>query len=142
MLIAGVLATAVVATASFRSASAKEEAARLASLIDHAEVMASTLGSPLGLEVAADHYQFLRWSGTWDLIESGELSGRYSLPTGIAVEALADAASGSAAPRILRFPPAGYPPPFDLRVSGAGDEWHVKGNLVGRVVVETRAVVQ
>ena len=138
LLIAGIIATSALSTVSFRQPSSKDEAERLAALIEHAAVMATTLGSPVGLEVAANHYEFLRWSGTWNAIESGHLAGRYPLPADILIEAEADPGSGQPAPRVLRFPPTGYPPAFGIRVTGAGHAWLVKGDLAGRVSVESR----
>lgn len=135
ILIAGILAGTTLSSVSLRQASSRDEAERLARLIEHAELMAAALGSPIGLELAADQYQFLRWSGTWTPVESGDLSGRRQLPYGIAAESLPDPAAGVAAPRILRFPPTGYPPAFGIRVSGAGHAWHIEGNAAGRIAV-------
>jgi type II secretion system protein H len=137
LLIAGILSTTVLSTLSFRQASSKEEAERLARLIEHAEVMATSLGSPIGLDLVAGQYEFLRWTGTWSEMEPRQMFGRYQLPDGIAMESLADPDTRQAAPRILRFPPTGYPPAFGIRVIGAGHAWLVKGNLAGRVVVES-----
>ena len=136
LLIAGILASTVLTTLSFRQASSQDEAERLAQLIEHAQIMATSLGSPIGLEVSASRYEFLRWSGTWSPMESGHLSGRYQLPANISMEAQADPVSGHAAPRLIRFPSAGYPPAFGIRVIGAGHAWLVRGNLAGRVAVE------
>ena len=141
VLIAGILVSAVTPSLSFRRASAQDEAERLARLVEHAEVMAASLGSPIGLEIGAGQYEFLRWSGTWSPIESGYLSGRYQLPAGIAMDAQADPASGHAAPRVIRFPPAGYPAAFAIRVTGTGQSWRVSGNLAGRVLVENKDAV-
>ncbi len=138
LLIAGILTSVVVPSLSFRRASAQDEAERLARLLEHAEVMATSLGSPLGLEIGEGQYEFLRWSGIWNPIESGYLSGRHQLAAGMAMEAQADPVSGHAAPRIIRFPPAGYPAAFAIRVSGAGHAWLVSGDLAGRVRVENK----
>lgn len=138
LLIAGILAGITLPNLSFRQASSKDEAERLASVIEHAQVMAASLGSPLGLEIGAGQYEFLRWSGTWSPLESGDLLGRYRLPADILMESQADPDSGLAAPRIIRFPPAGYPSAFAIRVTGAGHAWLVRGNLAGRVFVENR----
>jgi type II secretion system protein H len=138
LLIAGIFVGTVMPTLSFRQASSKDEAERVARLIEHAQVMARSLGSPIGLEVAAGQYEFLRWTGTWSAMESGYLSGRYQLPADIVMEPQADPDSGQAAPRIIRFPPTGYPPAFGIRVIGSGHAWLVRGNLAGRVAVENK----
>jgi type II secretion system protein H len=142
LLIAGILSVAVLPTLSFRKASAKDEAERLASLIEHAEVMATSLGTPLGLDISAGQYEFLRWTGTWSAMEPGNLFGRHQLAEGIAMEPQADPRSGQAAPRIIRFPPTGYPSTFRISVTGSGTAWLVSGNLAGRVLVENRDTVK
>ena len=139
LLIAGILATAVLSTLSFRQASSKDEAERLAKLIEHAQVMATSLGSPIGLDLsAAGQYEFLRWMGTWSAMDSEHLFARHQLPEGISMEVQADPDTGQAAPRIIRFPPTGYPPAFGIRVSGSGHAWLVRGNLAGRLFVENK----
>jgi hypothetical protein len=100
--------------------------------------MATSLGTPLGLEISAGQYEFLRWTGTWSAMEPGQLFGRHPLADGIAMEALADPRSGQAAPHILRFPPTGYPATFRVRVTGSDNGWLVSGDLAGRVRVEDR----
>lgn len=139
LLIAGILSTTVLSTLSFRQASSKDEAERIAKLIEHAQVMAASFGSPVGLSLSDGHYEFLRWTGTWTPMEPKQkMFDRYQLPDGISIELQADPDSRQAAPRIIRFPPAGYPPAFGIRVSGAGHEWLVRGNLAGRVSVENK----
>lgn len=138
LLIAGILASVTLPTLSFRHVSSKDEAERLARLIEHAQVMATSLGSPIGLEISASQYEFLRWSGVWSSMDPGNLLGRHRLPADIVIESQPDPDSGHAAPRIIRFPPAGYPPAFGIRVMGAGHAWLVSGNLAGRVLVENK----
>lgn len=138
LLIAGIIASATLPTLSFRQASSRDEAERLARLIEHAEVMATSLGSPIGLEVSAGQYEFLRWTGTWSPMEAEPLLGRYQLPADMSMEPQADPDTGQAAPRVIRFPPAGYPSAFGIRVAGGGHAWLVKGNLAGRVAVENK----
>lgn len=138
LLIVGIVAGATLPTVSFGQVSARDEAQRLATLIEHAQVMASTLGTPIGLEIAPDHYEFLRGPGNSSPTESGPLFKRHQLAAGITVEAQADPDSGPTAPRIIRFPPTGYPNKFSIRVFGAGHAWLVTGNLAGRVLVENK----
>lgn len=137
LLIVGILASTVLPSLSRRQASSKDEAERLATLIEHAQVMAASLGSPIGLRISAGQYEFLQWSGAWSAMESEHLFRPYQLPADIVLEPQSGLDSAYAVPQIIRFPSTGFPPMFSIRVTGTDHAWLVKGNLAGRVVVES-----
>ena len=139
LLIVGILASTVVPSLSAGNPSAKDEAERLATLIEHAQVMATSLGKPVGLRISDRQYEFLQWSGTWNAMESEQLFRARQVPGKILLEAQPDPDSGLAIPQVIKFQPAGYPPAFRIRVSEPDHAWLIKGNLAGRVAVESEA---
>lgn len=142
LLIVGILTSTVLPTLSKRHASSKDEAERLAILIEHAQVMAASLGSPIGLKISTDQYEFLQWSGTWNAMESDRLLLPHPFPADIMIEPRPGPNSGNATPQLIKFPSTGFPQAFSIRVSGDGHAWSVKGNLAGRVLVENEDPAQ
>ena len=132
LLIVGILASAVLPTLSQRQSSPREEAERLALVIEHAQVMAASFGAPIGLSVASDQYQFLQWTGSWTALEYESTLLPHPVPPGISLDLIPENNISG----IIRLSPTGFPPAFKIRVSGKNATWVVKGNPVGRITVE------
>ena len=135
VLIIAILSSVAIPTLSIRTGSVRDEAERLAQLIEHAEIMAGSTGSTFGLHVSPDRYNILRWSGSWTSVPIEPLFSTYLLPKSIRLELAGNTELTQATVSPIRFPPTGFPPAFRIRVSGANEHWLVESNVAGRVKV-------
>lgn len=159
VMIIGIGASLIVPGLSATRVSAKDEAARIAALIDHAQTLASLRGVPLGWQSDAGGYGFLDWRGSWKQttmdhsLRRRELSPGLTLdlatplrttkfsatgkPPGQANASTAYSASSaevaSVSPPHLVFPPSGFMRPFTLTVTSSEGAWNVVGDAAGRV---------
>ncbi|HLA34729.1 MAG TPA: GspH/FimT family pseudopilin [Rhodocyclaceae bacterium] len=144
VLIAGVMAALIMPGFSASRVSAKDEAERIAALMEHAQTLASLRGVALAWRLDADGYGFLDWQDRWQPTQQ-DIALRYrKLPHGVSVQRLAaqpvssplpaSAASDDMPPDLI-FPPVGFPPPFGLRVVSSEGAWTVVGNLAGRIAI-------
>jgi len=149
VMIIGIGASLIVPGLSATRVSAKDEATRIAALMDHAQTLAGLRGVPLAWQADARGYGFLDWRGTWKPMRLDNTLRQRDLPPGVTLELApslnagtdraATAQAASAAP-LLVFPPSGFMRPFSLKVTSVEGAWNVVGDVAGRIsLVEVAA---
>ena len=120
----------------------RDEAQRLALVLQNAQQQAILEGRPYGFAFADDGYRFLRLNDKGRLapIEFDELLSPRQLPVPISLAAAGSTAdktrSASAAkpPDLIVFDPSGEFPAFTLVLSVGDISWYVRGQSDGQVL--------
>jgi general secretion pathway protein H len=120
-----------------RSSDVREEAERLALLLQTAQQEATMQGQVLALRPTREGYAFLRLSdqGRFVLIERDELLGPHKLPPPITIEKIAIEGLTGADKTGLLLEPSGALPPFTITVSAPEAAWEIAGLANGTLRV-------
>lgn len=152
VMIIGLSASLVLPGLAGARVSAKDEAARLAALFDHAQTLASVRGIPLAWQADSGGYGFYDWRGSWSTHVNDSVLRQRTLPPGITLgfaSGLSVAAATSIVPPLaqgslatnsasigqpmLVFPGQGFMRPFRLTVTSTEGTWNVMGDVAGRI---------
>lgn len=147
LAIAGMAASAVVLTLPASGDALSREGARLAAKLRLAGDLAVLRGHPIGLELTADGYRFVRLeAGDWRVLDeiAPLAAADWSAPSAIRLDSGEtafvredDTALGEGAPAI-RFDAIGLASPFTLRIARGGRSAALSGDRTGKIELEAR----
>lgn len=124
-----------------RSDVVRDEAERLAVVLQNAQQQAILEGQPFGFTFTENSYRFLHLNDKGRLvpIQADELLGPHELPPAISLapdkplNGKATAADAAKRPDLIVFDPSGEFPTFTLVLSVEDIFWYVRGQTDGRV---------
>jgi len=116
----------------------KEEATRLAALLEYAADSASSQGHWLAFSPTISGYRFLQHDedkNVWQPIATDEVLRERQLPEGMSIKAANSQQALGSSLRMIALSPSGIDAPFQIELAAGKAKRLIKGNLLGKVEV-------